>query len=64
VQVAQLIGPKLGAEDDPEGAWIDDSVFFDRDEAEAQKKLHETSRYIDDDGRDISAEVTTVAWRG
>src|SRR5215471_5789134 len=61
LQVAQLGGPNIGFEWDPEGAWVDQDVFLDRDEAEARANLHETSRYVDKDGRDISQEVTTVA---
>jgi hypothetical protein len=61
LQVAQLGGPGLGAEDDPEGAWIDHDVFLDRDLAEAEAKLHETGQWFDDDGRDISADIATVA---
>jgi hypothetical protein len=61
VQIATLGGGKLGTPDDPEGAWTDNDVYFDRAAAEAQARLHETLPISDAAGKDITREVVTTA---
>ena len=60
LQIAQIGGAKLGRPEDPEGAWIDHDVFFDRDDADERARLHETASIQDAEGNDINAEVVTA----
>jgi hypothetical protein len=60
LQAAQL-GSELGFPEDPEGAWVDIDVFFDRGEAERFAQLYETAPIQDAEGRDITREVVTMA---
>jgi hypothetical protein len=61
LQVAQIGGAKLGFAEDPEGAWVDHDVYFDRAEADAVAKIHETAPVESAEGHDITGEVVTVA---
>jgi hypothetical protein len=61
VQIAKLGGTKLGLPDQPEGAWTDNEVFLDRSEAEAEARLYETLPLHDEAGKDLSADVLTIA---
>jgi hypothetical protein len=60
VQIASFGGPKLGFEHDPEGAWTDNSVYFDRDEAEREARLLETAQLVNEADEPIEGVVTTT----
>jgi len=52
---------KIGLESDPEGAWIDHSVYLDRTEAETVAQAAETAPIVNAAGDDITREVVTTA---
>ena len=60
LQVARIAGTKLGFAEDPEGAWVDHDVYFDRAEAEAMARVHETAPVENAEGHDITDKVITA----
>jgi hypothetical protein len=60
VQVATFGGPKVGFDDDPEGAWTDHNVHVDRDAAEAEMSELERAVWVDESGNPREGVITAV----